>query len=158
MAEHVRDLLARHPFSQGFPEEDLSRLAALAQVREFSPGEYLLREGREAGEFYLLLTGHVAVELYVPERGLLRLQTLGPGDVVGWSWFLPPYRAAFDVRVIHPVQGIVLDASGLRRLVEEEASLGVRVLRQLVGVVAKRVHAARLQLLDVYGAPVGRRW
>ncbi len=151
----VKALLAQHPFTHGLPEDDLQKLSALARVEEFAPGMYLLREGKVLDHFYLIVSGHAAVELYLPERGVLRLQTLGPGDVAGWSWALPSRRATFDVRAISSLKAIVMDAGALLDLFSRDPELGFRFLRQLLGVVSDRVRAARLQLLDMYAAPTG---
>lgn len=158
--EAVADLvqqLEQHPFTQGFPRPALAKLAQVATVQTFQPGTFLLREGREADHFYLLLGGQAAIELYLPERGVIRLQTVGPGDVVGWSWLLPPYRAAFDVSVINTVEAITFDAAKLRQVLEDDPALAARFLRQLVHVIAQRVHATRLQLIDMYGTQGGGR-
>ncbi len=151
----LKKLLDEHPFTHGLPEDDLEQLAAVAHVQDFEPGAYLLREGRVIDSFYLIISGHAAVELYLPERGVLRLQTLGPGDVAGWSWALPSRKASFDIRAIDKVTAVVLDAQALVDLFASDCGLGYRFLQKLLGVVAERVRAARLQLLDMYAAPVG---
>ncbi len=151
----VQRLLAEHPFTHGLPEQDLEKLAALGDVREFEPGEYLLREGRVADRFHLIVSGYAAVELYLPERGALRLQTLGPGDVAGWSWALPGQRASFDIRAIDKVTAVVMDAQALRDLFEADCCLGYRFMLKLLSVVSDRVRAARLQLVDMYATPAG---
>ncbi len=158
-AETVADLVTRleqHPFTQGFPTSALDKLTQAATLQTFQPGTFLLREGRDADHFYLLLQGQAAIELYLPERGVIRLQTVGPGDVVGWSWLLPPYRAAFDVTVINTVQAITFDAARLRRLLDDDPTLAAHFLRRLVAVIAQRVHATRLQLIDMYAVKGGR--
>jgi len=158
MTEQVTDIqaiLAEHPFTHDLPESERRKLMQFARVEEFAPGEFLLREGRVANAFFLITFGYVAVELYLPERGVLRLQTLGPGDVAGWSWMLPPYRATFDIRALDATRSLILDGEALRAEFERDYALGYQVARKLLGVVAQRLQAARLQLIDMYAPPGG---
>ncbi len=53
-----------------------------------------MREGEPAERFWLIRRGMVALELYVPGREPLVIETLEPSDVVGWSWLFAPYRWA----------------------------------------------------------------
>ncbi len=153
--QEIQDILAEHPFTHDLPEPEREKLARVAQLKTFAADEFLLREGRVSEMFYLIVAGRASVELYVPERGVLRLQTLGPGDAVGWSWMLPPYRANFDIRTLDTTEVIAFDAAQLRRMFDQDAYLGYQVARRLLAVVAERVRATRLQLLDMYAPPGG---
>ncbi len=151
----LEEILAEHPFTFDFPEEERKRLAEIGELKTFPPGTYLFREGRVAEYFILLVSGLAAVELHVPERGIVRLQTVGPGDAVGWSWVMPPYRASFDIRTLDEVQAVVFDANKLRALFDQDCTFKARFLGKLLSVVADRVHSTRLQLLDMYAPPGG---
>ncbi len=150
---HVRSVLQSHPFTRGLPDEVLTQLAPLGRIDRWEPGAYLLREGQPVEHFYPILSGRVAVEVYQPDRGVLHLQTLGRGDAVGWSWVLPPYRAAFDIRVLEPTETLSLPAEELRNLIDEHPEVGLRLLKKLLAMMAARIQAARLQLLDLYHRP-----
>ncbi len=150
--ESILALLREHPFTHALNEEWLQKLAEIASVRTFQAGEFLLREGRVIEAFYLIVSGYASVELYMPERGVLRLQTVGPGDVVGWSWTTPPYRSTFDVRAIDEVTTVAMDAGRLREVMKEDCALGARILLRLLDVVAQRLNATRLQLVDMYAS------
>ena len=72
------------------------------------------------------------------------------GHVLGWSWLIPPYKWHFDARTFSPVTAVVLNAEFLRKLFNENPDLGYHMLLRLNRVLAERLQAARLQLLDVY--------
>ncbi len=148
----ILELLREHPFTHALSEEWLQKLASVASIRVFQAGEFLLREGRVVDAFYIIVSGYASVELYMPERGVLRLQTLGPGDVAGWSWTTPPYKSTFDIRAVDEVTTVALDAEQLREIMKEDCALGARILLRLLGVVAQRLNATRLQLVDMYAS------
>jgi CRP-like cAMP-binding protein len=147
----LEPILAGHPFFQGLPAEDIQLLTGCASNVVFKAGEMICREGDEANHFYLIREGRAAIETYVPERGQVLLQTLGAGEMVGWSWLIPPYKWRFDVRAAELVRAIVLDGKCLRGKCDDNPRLGYELLKRVAQVFAERLLATRLQLLDVYG-------
>jgi CRP-like cAMP-binding protein len=139
-----------HAFLRDLPERHQTRLACGARVFNAAPRELLARQGETANTFYLIRSGYVSIGLHTPDRGIVPIQTVGPGEVVGWSWRVPPYRWQFDCRAVDSVQGLALDAEYLRQQCEQDHELGYYLLKQLVAVMGDRLAATRLQLLDIY--------
>jgi CRP-like cAMP-binding protein len=142
--------LASHPFLQALSERHRTRLASGVRAFTATPGEYLAREGEQAHAFYLMQSGEVTIGTHLAERGAAPIQTVGAGEVVGWSWLLPPYRWQFDARVALAVQGLAFDAAWLREQCEQDHELGYQLLKQLLAVVSSRLAATRVQRLDIY--------
>jgi CRP-like cAMP-binding protein len=149
--ETIDSLLARHPFFQGLSQADLTFIAGCASNVHFEPGEYLFREGAAADRFYAIREGKVAIEIFDPNRGSATLQTAAEGEMVGWSWLFPPYRWQFDARAVAPVRATAFDGVCLRRKCEDDPRLGYELMKRLAQMVSRRLEAARLQLLDIYG-------
>lgn len=148
--QYLQARLARHAFLQGMSESHLALLAGCARPATFPPGQFLCREQEPANAFFLIQSGRVAIEIHTPKRGTIRVQTIGPGEVVGWSWVIPPHQWQFDARVVETVQALALDAQCLRGKCTADHELGYHLLQRLVAVIAQRLSATRLQLLDVY--------
>jgi len=142
--------LAGHPFAQGLAEPHRELLAAGCKPFRHAAGEMLAREGEVAGAFYLIRSGHVALGTHLGERGAVPIQTVGAGEVVGWSWLLPPYRWQFDARAEDAVEGLAFNAAWLRGECERDRDLGYHLVKQLLAVAAARVASARLRGLDIY--------
>jgi CRP-like cAMP-binding protein len=117
----------------------------------FEAGQYLFREGDPADQFYLLRQGRVALELTAPGRGAVTFQTLGPGEIVGVSWLIPPYRLNYDAKALELVRAIAMDAACLRQKCEADHHLGYEMMKRFMPVLIQRLQATRLQILDVYG-------
>mgnify|MGYP001806036919 CR=1 FL=1 len=154
-ADGMLQRLKDHPFFRDLDDKSLGQLAKCADERHYEAGTYIAREGDPADRFFVLRHGTVAVELTAPGRGRLTLQTLGEGDILGWSWLVPPHRWAFSARAVTLTRTLSLDAEKLRNKMEENHELGYRLLQRFLPVMAARVHASRLQMLDLY-APPGR--
>lgn len=152
--ETLERILAEHPFFEGLEPEYLKVLVGCASNVRFQAGAYLFREGEEASHFYLIRQGRVAVEIYAPQRPPIMVQTLEGGDILGWSWLIPPYHWRFDARVVELARAIALDGKCLRSKCEENHDLGYALLKRFAHIVDQRLQATRIQLLDVYAAHV----
>ncbi|MEJ2409183.1 MAG: cyclic nucleotide-binding domain-containing protein [Novosphingobium sp.] len=149
--ETMDQILARQAFFADFPPEFAALLAGCASNCHFKAGEYIIHEGDPADRFYLVRQGKVALEIAAPARAPVVITTLGEGQIVGMSWLVAPYRSEFDARAMEPVRAIAIDAACLRGKCEVDHHLGYEMMKRFLPVIVKRLHATRLQVLDVYG-------
>jgi CRP/FNR family cyclic AMP-dependent transcriptional regulator len=145
--ETLRGILAEHSFLGGLEDRHLDLLVGCASNVRFEAGQFILREGEEANQFYLIRHGKVALEVSAPGRGPIIILTLGEGEVLGWSWLVPPYRWRFDARAVELTRAIVLDGKCLRTKSEEDHDLGYELLKRFAHIIEKRLAATRIQLL-----------
>ena len=142
-------LVAEHPFLRGMQSDHLAILSECAMLAEFKKGELIFREGEPANRFYLIRSGRVELEAKVQERDRMLIQTIGPGDVLGWSWLFPPYYWRFDARAATPVKAIFFYGTWLREFGEQDHNLGYQLMKRTAEVVIKRLQAARKYLLEL---------
>ncbi len=147
--ELIEEIAALRALEPGHREA----IAGCARNRVFGAGESLLHEGDPADTFYVVREGTVVVQREVPGRGAVTLETLGAGELLGWSWLLPPYRAAFDARAATTTHALAFDAACLRGKLDRDPALGYALLTVLAAVFTDRLHDARMRLLDLYGPP-----
>ena len=151
MTSDIADLVRHHPLLVGLPGDAVELVAGCAKNVAFEGGQLLLREGEAADTLYLLRRGRVALEVHDPGRRPLVVETLGPGDVVGWSWLFPPYRWQCDARALEGVGAVAVDGACLRQKAASDAAFGYALVTRFASVILDRLHATRLRLLDVYG-------
>jgi CRP-like cAMP-binding protein len=149
--ETLERIIAQHPFFSGLESYYMGLLVGCASNVRFESGSYIFREGGEANEFYLIRTGKVALEICGAQTNTLIVSTLGEGEILGWSWLLPPYHWRFDAHAIENTRAIALDGKCLRNKCEQNHDLGYELLKRFAQIVDRRLEATRLQLLDVYG-------
>jgi CRP/FNR family cyclic AMP-dependent transcriptional regulator len=152
MTTDLRATLAAHPFARGLEGGDLDVLRAAARRVSFAPTARLCRSGGEAQHTWLLLSGRVAFELFASGRAV-PLETAEAGELVGWSWLFPPYHWHFDAVALSAVEAIELDGAALRAAAEADPAFGFRLVKRALYQAQQRLERARLQALDVYGAP-----
>jgi len=144
-------LLPQHPFFAGLPEETMELVVGCARLTHHPAGEVMFRTGEAATTFSLLRRGRVALEIHEPRRGTLVVATVGEGEVVGWSWLVPPYRWVFDARVVEAVDAVTIDGACLRRKCDDDPRLGYLLLQRVAHIMYERLQDTRLRLLDLYG-------
>jgi CRP/FNR family cyclic AMP-dependent transcriptional regulator len=147
----LESLVAEMPIFADMPGEDKALIAGCASNVRFEPGELLGREGAPANSFFFLRRGRVALELFVPHRGGVTIETIEAGDVVGWSWLVPPFRWHFDVRAIEPVLATAFDGGCLRAKCERDPRFGYELMLRFSQIPSQRLRAARLHFADVCG-------
>jgi CRP-like cAMP-binding protein len=148
----MADLVRAHPFLDGMSDEQCATVAGCARNVVYEPGAYIIREGQPADEFLVLRDGHVALEIYAPRRGSHVVETIGPNEILGASWIVPPYRWTSDARAIDRVHGFAFDAKCLRGKCDADPALGYALMRRFVPILVGRLTAARMQAMDLYGA------
>jgi CRP/FNR family cyclic AMP-dependent transcriptional regulator len=149
--ENLEHIIAEHPFFKGLKPEHLTLLVGCASNVRMDAGKYILREGGEANQFYLIRGGKVSLELQTPNRKSTIIETMEEGDILGWSWLVPPYTWHFDAKTIELTRMIALDGKCLRRKIEADHELGYEVFKRFSELMVKRFHSTRLQLMDLYG-------
>jgi CRP-like cAMP-binding protein len=151
MPKPLSTLLADVPLLAGLPAERLELLAGCAWNVRFHEGQVLFRESDPADSFYVVRHGTVAVEAFVPARGPMLIETVEPGEVLGWSWLFPPFRWHFDARALTEVRATAIDGACLRAKLDDDPALGFDLMSRFAQVLIERLQWTRLRLLDVYG-------
>jgi CRP-like cAMP-binding protein len=141
--------LATVPFFEGMPQKDLDFISGCARNVAFQKEQFLLLEGKSADTFYVLRHGQVALEVEAGNKTVV-IQTVGEGQVVGWSWLVPPYTWHYDARAVAPVSALAFDAVCVRQKCEDDPAFGYEMFQHLTQLIVQRLMATRIQLIDVY--------
>jgi CRP/FNR family transcriptional regulator, cyclic AMP receptor protein len=155
MRQSLLDTLRHHPFVAQFEPAHVEKLAALAREVRFDREHIIFREGDESSEFYLVVTGLVSLEIAAPGH-TFRIQTLFAGDELGWSALLMGRGKHFQARTLERVDALAFEGEELLAACKADTAFGFAFTLRLLGVVAGRLQATRLQVLDMY-SPVAAR-
>jgi CRP/FNR family cyclic AMP-dependent transcriptional regulator len=155
MTDTVLSAVQQHPFTQGLTPEHCGTLASLARRVSFGKDEIIFHEGDPKHEFFLILTGRVALEMVVQDR-VLRVHTLEDGDELGWSAVLMGGGKRFQARALEPVEALAFDGYKLLDTCRSDNSFGYKIMHRLLGVVSERLQAARMQVLDMH-SPIAKK-
>ena len=149
--------LAAHPFLHGMSHGHLAVLADAASDVTFPAKHRLFEDDHGATRFWLIQSGHVTLDLHVPGRGRMNIESIGMGELLGWSWLFPPYKWAFGAVAASPVEAFEFDARTVRARCAADPVLGYEVTRRVARVLSKRLQSTRVRLITVSIQPVGVR-
>jgi CRP/FNR family transcriptional regulator, cyclic AMP receptor protein len=154
--ESMATRVALHPFLAGMSRNHLALLTDCAIPVRFKKGQTILREGEMANRFYLIESGRVILESGEGFGEPVVVESIGAGDLLGWSWMFPPYVWHFTARAAESTSAIFFYGTILREYCEKDHSLGYELLKRITPVMMKRLQAARKKMLSVYahGAPL----
>lgn len=148
--ESLAPILGEHPLLIGLDPSHLQLIVGCASNVRYTPGEFIFRAGEQANHFYFVRSGRVSVETFAPQRGAITIETVGDGDLLGWSWMIPPFEWHFDARALNLTRAVAIDARCLRAKCEADTAFGYELLKRFAQIMELRLEATRLQLLDLY--------
>ena len=148
-AQHrLETMIAEHPFFKGMDSRHLKPLSESAMLTEFVENQLIVRAGDIANRFYLILEGKVALESSNEESGTIAIQTLEPGDELGWSWMFLPYHWHFDARALSATKALFFYGTQIREHCEEDHDLGYELMKRITQVLVRRLEATTGHLLS----------
>jgi CRP/FNR family transcriptional regulator, cyclic AMP receptor protein len=145
--------LGGHPFLREMPDPFLSQLAGLASAVTVPAGHRFFEEGGHARMFWLLTRGRVALDLTVPGRPPLIVETLTAGDLMGVSWLAPPHEWQYGAGAVEPTAAYQIDGAAVIGLCDSDPRFGYQLFVRLMRVAARRLHSSRIRMLDLYAGP-----
>lgn len=144
----VDQLFSSNVLFKDMAKKDLAYLKRHVYAKDYAENEWFFREADQADWFYILIKGKVAIESPSPDGTLHLVQVLHPGDVLGWSWLIPPHNWRFDVRALTKVETAAFDAKMVRAHCEKDKDFGYEIYKRFSFVLAMRLEMSRLQWLD----------
>jgi CRP-like cAMP-binding protein len=153
--EGLQPLLAEHPFFADMDPAALETIVGCCSNAVFRPGSYIFRQGEPANHFYLIREGMVSLEIYVPGHEPIVVQTLEDGEILGWSWLVPPYTWSSDARTASTARVLKLDAACLRKKMETDKVLGYEIYKRFIPLMGARLAGSRVRIVELATEPTG---
>ena len=141
------ETLGTHPFVRGLQPHHVEKLAGLATEVRYQDDQIIFRQADVSDLFCLVVSGKIGIEVNAPGR-TFRIQTIGEGETFG--------DKQFQARALGSVRALAFDGTRLREACDGDCGLGYAIMQRLLRVVADRLQALRLQLIDVY-TPMGAK-
>lgn len=147
----LKSTLSQLEFTSPLPADVQDQIVGCSQEQVCPAGQVIFREGDENHKLYLIASGRVALDMHVPGRGLVRILSLGPGDMLAWSALLGNGRMTATATALEDTRLIASGAQCLRTVCDADRSVGYELMRQMAVALSRRLLATRLQLLDLFG-------
>ena len=147
MMQVTGKVLAAQRFLNGMEPGQLDELATAASEVMFPAGYRIFAEGGYADKFWLVESGHVAVDVQVPGEGAAVIANVGIGGLLGWSWMVPSHTWALGAVCVTEVKAYEFNASAVRERCAADPALGAELILRVFQVVAARLQDTRATLI-----------
>jgi CRP/FNR family transcriptional regulator, cyclic AMP receptor protein len=154
MVQDLTKIIGAHPFFSGMNAEQVELIGGCGRNIRIESEQVIFKEGEKADVFYLVREGRVGLQVRIPGKAPVTIQTIESGDILGWSWIFPPYRTYFDARCVEAGRAVEFDGACLRGKCEDDMALAYELTKRFAQVMRERLRATRLQILDMYKVPV----
>ena len=148
--KNIRQMIADSAFFAGLGDEAIGFLSLHAEHRGLAAGRVLFQQGDRARHFYLVLEGHVSLGIPALEGPALELQDLGPGEIAGWSWLLPPNVWNFQARARTAVEFLEFDGAAVLERCESEPRFGYELIKRFSALMSERLKFARDKMMQAW--------
>jgi CRP/FNR family cyclic AMP-dependent transcriptional regulator len=146
----IKETLRSTRLLHGIAESHLHKLEKLAVEQHYSDGTVLFAENTLHRTFYLIVDGAVSLDIHVPRRGVVRVLTVGPGEILAWSAILGDGRMTTSATTTTPTRVIAWPADQLLALCQQDHEIGFVFMQRIAQALSRRLTATRLQLLDMF--------
>ena len=147
----LETIISEHYCIKGLEQNYLDMIIEKASDVSFDTGDLIFGENEKADKFYIIKEGIVALETTLaPDRDPITIQMLGEGDILGWGWLFPPYKAHFDAKAVAPTNAISMDGKFILEQCEKDHDLGYELLKRFTYIMQQRLQAVRLQNPNMY--------
>ena len=142
------EVIRRYPYFSGISIERINMLANITEEIECEQGQYFHNEGEEIDKVYILVEGEVSLVTSLPQQDKeVVINTLGTGDVFGWTSLLPPYTAGAGAKTITDCKLVEFSASKLRTKFEDDYQFGYLMMIKIAQIIRERLDSIVIETL-----------
>jgi CRP-like cAMP-binding protein len=149
--ETILNTLRNMEYFRGCSQQQLQRLAGLASEVDFPARKTIFNQHDRAENVYVIVSGRVSLAVCTRSVGCRQIMEVSAGDLIGWSPLLDRPRLSDTAATMTPVKALVFQGEALLNLCQEDTSFGYQFMRRTAKVLAERLGATWIQLLDAYG-------
>lgn len=152
-AADVSAQLRQQPFFADLDESVIKELSQCAAPRSLERGDVLFRQGEISDAFYLVTGGEILIEIPAISGPALEIQRLTEGQILGWSWLIPPYKWTFQARAEADTDLLEFDGAAILSHCEDNPAFGYVVLKKFSALMSERLEAARRRMMNEWNPP-----
>jgi CRP/FNR family cyclic AMP-dependent transcriptional regulator len=144
------ELLRSHEFFKGIEQRFLEPLSNICRLVEFPTQTKIFAEFERAKDVYFIVDGQIYLAI-CDASGCRQITVIGKGDLLGWSPLVGRTRLFDTASTCTKVHALVFDGDELIGYCEKNTDFGFEFMRRAAVVLAERLSATRVQLLELSG-------
>jgi CRP/FNR family transcriptional regulator, cyclic AMP receptor protein len=151
--------LKEFAFLKEFSDEQLNKLASIANEESYLAGHQMYQNGDAARSLFLIKEGKIVlfIDNYMgPHKPPMQVTVdmITKGESSGWSAVVEPYTYTLGALCIDDTKVIAFDSFGLRKLMDEDNNLGFKIMQVVAKLISTRLTHTRIILVGERGLSV----
>ncbi|MCS7244204.1 MAG: cyclic nucleotide-binding domain-containing protein [Candidatus Calescibacterium sp.] len=140
----IEDYIKNHTFFHNWKQEYIDKIVDISSLETYPKNHRIISEGFYADKFYIIIAGLVEIKSMD-----IVLQMLGPGEVIGWSWLVPPYTWNFSVDTIKETIVVSINSEKLKKIFESNREIECLIYKSMFFVVSNRLKISRQKIVEL---------
>jgi len=146
--QSINEYLSNHEFFSGLHKNYVALLCEFVSVVEINKAQTLFQLGERADKFYIIKNGCITMQIPALMGPTLEVQTLCSGQVLGWSWLIPPFQWHFQAKAEEESTLLEFDGIGILLLCEQDPRFGYELLKRFAALMSQRLDVSRQKMMD----------
>jgi len=135
--------LHSHSLFGGITEEEIQKIHHFFKMEEFSPGEFIEKEGETGDRIYFILEGGVEILKLLEDSGEMScIFNFSEGDVFGEMELIDVQPCAASVRATEPTKVLSLSNNGLYQISKYDLKIFSLMIMNLARDISRRLRKA----------------
>ena len=130
-------------------DDMLTRMVPMIDLLRFQQEDRIFNEGDDADRFHMLKRGKVLLEQRLSDQITVSVSSIKPGFSFGWSALLEQEHYTSDAVCAEPCDILSIRSPKIKKLMDEDHSLGYRLSQRILHVVKKRFDVRTEQFIRV---------
>lgn len=144
--------LKKYEFFNGMTDGQLQDFASVATEEIHEQGTQIYAVGEPAEKLYIVEKGRIVMTMESPmgpHRPPVQVNVdfLTGGEAMGWSSVLEPHIYTLGALCVEKTEVIAFDAGSLRKMMDEDHTLGYRVMQATAKIIQARLKHIRVLLV-----------
>lgn len=146
-------VISKSVLFQSLDQSQIRRIEGVSRVVSYPADTIIFRDGQHLGNLYVVSSGTVTLTMDVRlwNREANRrsmISVIEEGGTFGWSALVEPNLATLSAYTMGPCSLVAIDGRKLRRLLEDDPTMGYQVMTKLADMVAQRLRAISMSMMS----------
>jgi len=141
--------LRKMRFFEEYSEKQLSVIASISSIKEFTVKQILFEQYDELSEVYILMEGTLSLGISLANEKRIHLGTIEEGELFSWSAVASPFISTAWVKAITPARVIAIDAKKLNVEFLKDCEFGLKTMSKITQTISRRLSDTRFHLINL---------
>ncbi len=126
-------------------ESHINLILSHSSVDSLPKGKVIFRQGDEANDLFVLIEGAVDLRVKAQDQAdFMASQIQKEGAVLGIPSLIEPFRYNVTATCLIPTKVLRIEAAHLKKKMEEDPSLGMKIMKKLAFIYFTRLNDLRV--------------